>query len=275
MPELPEVETTKKYLKKYLLNKKINKVWIGYPKIIKEPDNIKQFKEIVRGKKITHINRLGKYILMELNHKYLLAVHLKMTGNLLYTNSKTKQPHSHIIFYLNNKHQLVFSDIRKFGRLYAGPKKELLKSLPFLTLAPDALKIKFDKFLSRIKSKRGKIKQSLLNQSKIVSGIGNIYADEILWHTKIHPLQSLENLSLTQISNLLNAIKMVLTTALKNKGSTIQTYRQPDGQSGNYQRIRKVYARYDLPCFRCNTKIKVIKISGRSTYYCPQCQKKI
>lgn len=272
MPELPEVETIVKYLRKYLINKKINAVGIICPKLIKKPAPIQLFKKIVTKKPISEIRRLGKFIIIEFKSKYLLALHLKMTGNLLYTKSGFLKPPACIWFKLNNNHFLTFTDIRKFGRLYAGTKRQLLSAKPFMELAPDPLTIGFNEFKKRLTSKKSVVKQALIDQTKIVSGIGNIYANEILWQAKIHPLRQIRTLTHKEMKILYREIKKVLKLAIKTQGSTMRNYRKPNGTTGNYQKIRRVYARKNLRCFRCKTPIHTIKINNRSSFFCPKCQ---
>lgn len=272
MPELPEVETIVKYLKKHIINKKIIRVYLNYPQILKKPKAPWKFKKIIINNPILKISRLGKYILIELKPNYLLAIHLKMTGNLLYKKTVLFNRYTRLYFKLNNNFYLVLTDIRKFAKVYAGNKKELLATKPFSNLAPDALKIKLDEFKKRITLKKGKIKSLLLDQTKIVCGLGNIYTDELLWQAKIHPLHQNHILTNQQIKMLYKQMKKILKLAIKAKGSTIRTYRQPDGKKGNYQKIRFVYGRRGLNCFYCQTPVEVIKIAGRSSYYCPRCQ---
>lgn len=180
----------------------------------------------------------------------------------------------HLIFYLDNGEQLALSDLRKFAKVLFGPKEEI-ENLPELKkLGPESLDkdFTFEKFKEALRQAQGKIKQVLMNQ-EVIAGIGNIYSDEILWQAKIHPLRPANSLTEKELKDLWLAMRQILKKALKLRGTSISDYRDTTGKSGDYSRIRLVYQREGEPCRRCGTKIKRIKIGGRSAHYCPICQR--
>lgn len=289
MPELPEVETTARYLNKNITGLKIIDIWTDWKKFIKEPKNFNDFLKLIKNKKVSKVWRKGKNVLINLEGNLILAIHQKMSGHLLYGKWKRAkniwQPISpktlndpynrfiHLIFFFDNKKMMGFCDVRKFGRILFGLKEEILNMPELKNLAPDALQIKFEDFKNRLNRTRGKIKALLLNQEKIVSGIGNIYSDEILWLSKINPLKDLSSLNDKEIKDLYRFIRQILTEGIKHQGYSMRDYRTPDGAKGNYQNIRKIYERENKTCFRCKSIIKSVKIASRTTRFCPKCQK--
>lgn len=288
MPELPEVETIVKDLNKMVLAKKIVRVWTDAQKIIKNPKNFADFEKEIKGRKIEKIWRRGKNILFELSGGKILLIHQKMTGHLLVGEWKIKNgewtaaakgplqdPKNrfvHLLFWLDNKKQLALSDLRKFAKVELLDGQELKKELSFLGPEPLKKSFTFDKFKRALGRGRGKIKQVLMNQ-EIIAGIGNIYSDEILWQAKIHPFKDVSKLSHSALNRIYWAIKEVLTKAVKLGGTSISDFRKPSGEKGFYGEIRKVYRREDEKCPRCGAIIKRVKIGGRSSHFCPRCQK--
>ena len=291
MPELPEVETIVNDLKKLVIGKKITDVWIDTPKLIKHPD-LATFKNQIKGLEIKNVSRQGKNILFDLSHDYTLLIHQKMTGHLLYgkwkINGKKVIPLSnnefnesvnsyiHFILFLDNFYQLALSDLRKFAKIILDKKENILNLKELKKLGPDPLdkNFTFKKFKEVISSAspRAKIKRVLMDQT-IIAGIGNIYADEILWWTKIHPLSSIQSLTDSELKKIYQAIKKVLKMGIKYRGASVSDYRDPLGKKGRYDQVRKVYQRENQKCYRCGHIIKRIKIGGRSSCYCPHCQK--
>lgn len=275
MPELPEVQTTVNDLKKRIIGKRIIGSWVDTPRIIKEP-GIKKLGRQIKGLKIQKIGRRGKNILIYLSKNKLLLIHLKLTGRLLIGNRFLKNPKNYIraVFYLSDKTALGFSDVRKFGKIIFGDQKHI-ESLPDLAdLGLDPLDNNFpvDEFKSLIRKEKRKIKLVLLDQ-EVIAGIGNIYSDEALWYAKIHPFTPSNQLTNNQLTKLYHAIRLVLKKSLRVRGSSMRDYRDTSGRSGGYIKIRKVYDREGLPCYRCGTKIKRIKMNVRSAHFCPKCQK--
>jgi len=274
MPELPEVETVKETLKKELLNKTILDVKINHDNIIAYP-SIKEFTNLIKNQTIIDIKRRGKWILFCLNNYYLLS-HLRMEGKYFIKNkNEIIDKHEHVIFTLSDNSELRYKDVRKFGKMYLieidkindiGPLKDLGLE-PF----DENLTLKYLK--EKYKSKSLPIKTVLLDQSIIV-GIGNIYADEILFMSKINPLTITKSLKDKDLENIIKYTKEVLTKAIKEGGTTIRSYTALNGITGRFQQELKVHGKVNKNCPSCSELILKIRVGGRGTYYCPKCQDK-
>ncbi len=270
MPELPEVETTIEGLK-FTLKQKIQKVTIHTKKLrLNIPTNIKN---ILINSKISNIRRIAKYIIIDLDIKFSLIIHLGMSGRLklqLARYKKTK--HDHFICYLSKNKILIYNDPRKFGFIDIIETGNLLKHKYLINIGIDALSRKLTAKLlfEKIKKSEVPIKQILLDQ-KIIAGIGNIYASEILFDAKISPLVLGNQLEISLIMQLIKSIRRILNRAIKFGGSSIRDYTSVDGTLGNFQNNFKVYGREGEKI----GKHKVIKVIqyGRSTFYCPNLQK--
>ena len=271
MPELPEVETVRKKLLLKLKNKKINDLKIIYSNVFEGQDINKVIKNIT-GEVINDIKRRGKWLLFELDNYYLLS-HLRMEGKYLYRDINSEiGKHEHVIFNINNEFELRYKDVRKFGKMYLVPKDELNKiKLKDLGYEPWDKNLTSDYLLSKYKNKSLPIKSILLDQSIIV-GIGNIYADEILFLSKINPHKKGKNITKKECNLIIENTKKVLDKAIKEGGTTIRSYTSEEGVTGLFQNSLNVHKKENEPCPNCKTKIKRDKIGGRSSYYCPKCQ---
>jgi formamidopyrimidine-DNA glycosylase len=290
MPELPEVETTVNGLKLKVLKRAFIDVWSDWEKIVKKPKDFNQFKKEIKNKKIEKIWRRAKNIIFDLSDGYSLLVHQKMTGHLLVGNwelsagkwkpvkeGPLNDPYNrflHLIFFLDDKKMLALSDARKFAKVELWKTDELLNSKEFSGLGPEPLDKSFtsEKLKEALKNKKGKIKQVLMDPS-VIAGIGNIYSSEILWQAKINPERSAAKLSNSELKLLYQSIKKVLQLGVNLGGESFSDYRKPDGSKGDFDGERKVYRREGQKCERCGAKIKRIKFGGRSTFFCPSCQK--
>lgn len=274
MPELPEVETIILSLYPNVIGRKIESVEVLLPKVIKKPE-LSVFIKHVAGRSITGLKRRGKLLLFELDKYYVMVVHLRMTGRLIYTPPDVpREKHTHIIFYLDNGMELRYQDVRQFGTICMVPL-EHLDTVPSLrSLGPDALDSTFtrDHFKKRIKGRRGQIKKILLDQT-FVTGIGNIYADEILWQACIHPERPVDTLSARELGKLYVVMREILSRAVKYRGTTLKDYVDGNGHPGEYQNFLAVHGRENQLCPRCSSLIVRIKSAGRGTYFCPVCQK--
>lgn len=286
MPELPEVQTIVNDLKKKILNRRLVGFWSDTPRIFPK-NKISNLKNQIKDWRIVTIHRRGKNILLQLaRHKpytlssKLLVIHPKLTGRLELIKSNkrhetwNKKKYYRAVFYFNDGLALAFRDVRKFGKIIFGDKKKI-ESLPDLkNLGPDPLTQNFDVSIFRniIKAEKRKIKLVLLDQ-EVIAGIGNIYSDEALWQAKIHPFKPSNQLTSRQLTNLYKAIRKVLNSSLSVRGSSLRDFRDTEGKEGGYIKIRKVYSRENLPCYRCGVKIKRIKMGVRSAHLCPKCQK--
>ena len=267
MPELPEVETTVRGLQKVLINRAFVDVWTDIQKFTK-------LKKELKNKKIKKIWRRGKNIIFDLSDDYSLLVHQKMTGHFLYDNWNKEDKYNsyiHLKFFLDNGRVLAFSDLRKFAKVQLQKTESLIEEISSLGPEPLEKSFTFNKFKEALKNKRGKIKQVLMRQEVIV-GIGNIYADEILWETKIHPFKDVSKLTEKQLKDIYQSMKKTLKKALKMGGTSTSDYRDIRGEKGTFGKVIKAYRREGKPCYRCKTKLQRKKINTRSTCFCPQCQ---
>ncbi len=273
MPELPEVETVKNKLKANILDCYIEQVSVYYEPTI---DNIEanDFISSLEGQKICDIKRKGKWLIFQLSNFYLVS-HLRMEGRYNFKTKKDEiEKHEHVVFQLSNGISLRYKDTRKFGRMQLYPINtpfdDLIKNIGLEPWDPNLNKFYLnDKF----KNKSIAIKTTLLDQT-IIAGIGNIYADEILFLSKINPLRKTNSLLEKDLINIIENTKKVLELAIQHGGSTIRTYEVVGGIHGNYQDFLNVHARKGKKCPNCETLIEKITVNGRGTYFCPKCQAK-
>ncbi|KKS43756.1 MAG: Formamidopyrimidine-DNA glycosylase [Candidatus Azambacteria bacterium GW2011_GWB1_42_17] len=293
MPELPEVQTIVDDLNKKVKGLTIADIWTDWPKQFKRsPGGFDGFKKAVKGEKIMKVWRLGKNIIFDLSGGKKILIHQKMTGHLLVGRWQLKNNnwvasdkkglltekvngYIHVMFWLSNKNMLALSDLRKFAKVLVANERDFKNLEDVKNIGPDPLKPDFDfkKFKNLITKKRGVIKKVLMDQS-IISGIGNIYADDILFTAKIHPLKKTESLGEKELKAIFEAIKKILKKAVKLRGTSTSDYRDTSGKKGGYGEVRLVYQREGEKCSRkCGGIIKRIKINSRSAHFCPICQK--
>lgn len=270
MPELPEVETVKNNLKEMILNRKILSVDVRYDKIIANI-NIEDFKKKLVNEKINDIKRKGKYLIFILDNYYLLS-HLRMEGKFFLRENKDYTKHDHIIFHFENDN-LRYNDTRKFGRMYLFNKNEDIYNIkPLSDVSYEAFdkELTVDYLKSKLEKSSRQIKTVLLDQ-RIMSGLGNIYVDEVLFMAKIHPTTSCVKLKDEDYKNIIEYSKIVLTKAIKLGGTTIKSFTNSHEISGRFQNELLVHTKKNCPI--CNSKIEKIYVNGRGTYYCKSCQK--
>lgn len=283
MPELPEVETIVRGLNKEVLGKKIIDIWTDWPRhFSRHRGGFKKFKAQVKGLQIKNIKRIGKNIIFELSNNRNILLHLKMTGRLLFIDSifnnpnkvktKAKDLYIHTFFYLSHNKSLAFSDVRKFGKILSEHTDDFYEISDIKNLGKDALKITFSEFKEALKNKKIPIKYILLNQ-EVISGIGNIYADEILFLGGVYPLRTANSLSNKELKKIYDSIRIILNKAIKLRGSSMSDYKDIQGKLGNYFNVRLVYGREGEGCPKCRAKIKRLKLRGRSMHFCKICQK--
>lgn len=269
MPELPEVENVVLGLRPYVEGRTFVRARYDWPRQIVTPAP-EAFVDRLPGQMVERLWRRGKYLVFTLTDDTLL-IHLKMTGRL-YTTHNGAEPDqwAHVWFDLDDGHQMVFSDMRKFGRLHllADP------SPVFDRLGPEPLADDFTEavFLERLARRKGALKPLLLNQA-FLAGVGNIYADEALWQAGIAPQRKANTLDTDESERLYHAIQQVLSEGIEHEGATINWYRKPNGTSGEAQDYFKAYDRQGEPCQRCDSPIGKITLGGRGTYFCPSCQR--
>lgn len=272
MPELPEVETVRRGLQKLVLGQKIARVEVLYPKMI--VGDADDFKAKLTEQTLEKIERRGKYLLFRFTNGLTVVSHLRMEGKF-YVKEATDpvDKHTHVIFDLADGRQLRYNDVRKFGRmqLVQTGSEEKLPGLAKLGPEPVAETFKVADFYQKLQKKKKNIKTALLDQT-LVTGLGNIYVDEVLWQSKIHPETSCQKLTLVQATILHDNIITELAKAIKAGGTTIRSYTDAFQKTGAFQFELDVYGRTDEPCKRCGTKIQKIVVGQRGTHFCPHCQ---
>jgi formamidopyrimidine-DNA glycosylase len=269
MPELPEVETIVRDLRQDIVGQTIIKarfltrsVWYDTPP---SPSKIKS--------DINAINRRGKNILISLSNGHILAIHLKMTGRLTFENGNPLiKKHTHFIMDLASGAQVRFNDIRRFGYLDLFKKSEIEKRPYLAALGPDALVISRDDFIKIIQAKKRIIKSLLLDQ-KVIAGLGNIYSDEALFYSGIHPRAISSGINKVKAIRLYVSVVNVLNRAIDSRGSSIDDYVDGRGAKGSFQNSHMVYGREGEPCKKCGRPIVREVIGSRSAHYCPRCQR--
>ncbi|HKQ46893.1 MAG TPA: bifunctional DNA-formamidopyrimidine glycosylase/DNA-(apurinic or apyrimidinic site) lyase [Phycisphaerae bacterium] len=271
MPELPEVETIASRLAAHLPGAVIESVHIHRADIIHHGGET--VASGLTGMRVAAVDRHGKRLFVRLDGGDLV-VHLGMTGWLtLLPASEPVLPHTHVRFaFTGRTDELRFRDPRRFGGIWFFGAGENGQAQRLNTLGPDALSIRVPVLRTLLKRRR-QIKALLMDQQAI-SGLGNIYCDEALFSARIHPLTLAAALSESQVRNLACAIRKVLRASIRSGGTTISDYRGADGQQGDFQNRLRVYDREGGPCTRCGAKIRRILAAGRSTHYCPRCQKR-
>ncbi|HSS97988.1 MAG TPA: bifunctional DNA-formamidopyrimidine glycosylase/DNA-(apurinic or apyrimidinic site) lyase [Terriglobales bacterium] len=287
MPELPEVETVARGLDKRVKGDVIESVWLGSkPEPLKSP--AAEIAQTLEGKKITGVRRVGKHIVIDLKKNVGRAllptksrqrkksqisnegqaqwiVHLGMTGRMLVCEADEEvAKHTHAIAKLKSGRELRFVDPRRFGRLSV--------TQGFTAAGSEPLEVELDKFVQLFQGRKTSIKSALLNQ-KLLSGVGNIYADESLFRSGIRPKRRASSLSKEDLRRLYLALREVLKEAIKLGGSSVSDYVDSNGEEGFFQLQHRVYGREGEPCLVCKTSIKRVVIGGRSSHYCPKCQK--
>ena len=275
MPELPEVEHVVRALRSTILGQRIVAAELRLKRTAPKLSRA-NFNRRLSGARINTIGRRGKHILINLDTNETLVVHLRMTGKFVYLDSEQSLlPYSHVVFYLENECRLVYCDMRQFGRMNIIPASRLPKSKELQSLAPEPLSEEFSiEYLAQTFARsRREVKLILLDQTKVL-GLGNIYAAEALFLAGISPFALAQSLSRKRLRRLHAAIRQILVEAIES-GSTLQV-NLGDGNSsyfGTAERFWRVYEREGEPCLKCGARIRRVVQAGRSTYYCPRCQR--
>lgn len=282
MPELPEVETIRIGLEKYLLGHKIKDIIIKTPKVFSGD------KKDLLGSEIIKVRRFGKVLSIDLSNSFSILIHVKLTGQPIYRGPNLINPpemskkvigglpgkHTHVIFNLDKNGFLYYNDVRKFGWIKVIKTSDVEKTGFIGKLGPEPFNgLTVEIFKNILKKSKTNIKVLLMNQEKI-AGIGNIYANDALWLSKINPKTISNKISKDKQKELYDAILKVLKEGIKRGGASELNFVTPDGTEGNYQKHFLVYGQDKKTCPRCNKeKIVKIKLGGRGTYFCPFCQK--
>lgn len=275
MPELPEVETVRRSLLPVVIDKPIETIEVSYDKILQHiaPE---AFREKLRGRRFLDITRRGKYLIFHIDQPLDMVAHLRMTGRLVfYSNSDIpREKHTSVIFTFTSGGDLRFEDVRKFGTIDLVPRGEYGQVKGLASLGVEPLSEDFTvKFLQELTAQSGAmIKGLLLDQSKI-AGLGNIYADESLFMAGIHPERQGSSLGEAEVEKLHGAIQEVLAEAIKGQGTTLRDYRTGYGRQGSFQNKLQVYGKKGEKCPRCGVDLEYKKVAGRTSHYCPACQR--
>jgi formamidopyrimidine-DNA glycosylase len=281
MPELPEVETVARGLRRTIVGRRILSVRLGKTDFIDDPAALEQH---LPGRQIEAVERYGKFMLLRLSPvdgagisaangdaaPAALLVHLGMTGQI--APNPAAQPcekHTHACFLLDDNRELRYTDARRFGRLAYLSAEPLAQELR--TFGADPLEVSAEQFVKQARTRRARIKALLLDQS-FLRGVGNIYADESLWRSKIHPARLGASLKKKQAATLHRVLREILEKAILLRGSSISDFLDAEGQPGEYQRHHRAYGREGKRCYRCGAVIRRAIVAGRSSYFCPDCQ---
>lgn len=273
MPELPEVETIKNLLNTLVKDRTIIAIEVRRNKTIL--GDVETFKNSLLNRTFLNVERKGKFLVFSLDKDLILLTHLRMEGKFyLLKEEDPDSKYAKVIFHLDQKEKLIFDDMRCFGIIALKNKNNYLTSSPLNKVAKDPLEdISSEELFLKSKKINKPIKETLMDQS-IISGIGNIYADEILYACKVHPLSKTSCLPLNKWKEILESSRTILLGAIKEGGSTIKSYHPGKGINGNFQVYLKVYSHKNEPCPICGNIYNFIKISGRGTTFCPHCQLK-
>lgn len=273
MPELPEVETIKREFARELIGRRIGSVEVRTASMIDVPPS--QFVDRVRGAELESVTRRAKYLVVGLSSDYSLVIHLKISGQLIYTSpDEPIDGYVHIIFNLDDGKQLRLRDVNSFASVRLLRSRDVVALFAHMNLGPEPLNpdFSYEFFKSLIKRHRAaRIKPLLVNQH-FVAGIGNIYADEILFYARVHPERKVADLSEAEIRRIYDGMKSILLEAISHRGTTTRFYLDLNGRKGEYQNYLKVHAKAGKPCNGCPGVVEVIEVSGKDTYYCPSCQ---
>lgn len=283
MPELPEVQTTVDGINKLAKGLVIKDVWSSYKSLyhagknnIKNPEYFSRFKKDVTGGKILGARRRGKNVLIHLSNGNTILTHMKMTGYYVY-GKEVPDKYTRLIFHLSNNKTLAFSDLRKFAKVYVFKTKEEKEVLDLMALGPEPLEKSFTFKIfwqQLLKRKNWGIKQALLDQS-IIAGIGNIYSDEILWASGIHPLSKVDTIPEKYLKEVFKHTKIILKKGIQFGGDSMSDYRNIHGERGNFQNKHNVYRKTGEKCDKrgCSGIIAKTKAGGRSAHFCNKHQK--
>ena len=270
MPELPEVETVRKSLEKLYLNKRIIKVEVFLERMILSP--IDEFKSLITDSSFTSFRRIGKYLLLDLNNNYTIISHLRMEGK--YIKRKKDEPitsHTRVIFTLENEDKMCYDDSRSFGIMKLVPTSLVNEQKEISKLGPEPFNVNLDYLYSKLQKEKCEIKASLLNQ-EIMTGLGNIYVDEVLFKSKINPYRSSNSITKEETKLIISNSIETLNKALELGGSTVSSYHPEKGVDGRFQNELVAYGKENCKCINCSSIMRKDKLQGRGTTYCPKCQ---
>lgn len=280
MPELPEVEIVARTLEPEIIGKVITDVQVIWPRIVNYPDDKEEFKDLLRGQILGPTRRIGKYLLIQVGEQQELVVHFRMTGKFkILTPEESKQKHVHMFFQFEGEAEgLAYHDVRKFGDVFLIPKGDYrqIKGLYHAGIDPLSSELTLPVFKELLISKNRKIKPLLLDQS-VICGLGNYLCDEILWFPEqegIHPERLSSTLTKEELNKMYTHMMEVIHKSISLGGNSFRNFSYGDGVKGDFKKMLKVYAREGEPCDNCSSEILRIQVGGRSSHFCPVCQRR-
>lgn len=273
MPELPEVETTIRGLRKFVVGRPITAAYSETPQLFESPKIMREVGRLLAGDTIKTLSRRGKYLIFHLVSGRVMVMHMKMAGRFRATRNQVQDTnHARFVVDFKGNVRMVYYDVRKFGRVWLMPASRLESFFFQRKFAHDALSPLCTEAYVRSQLSRDRAVKTLLLDQTCIAGIGNIYADEILWQAKVHPLRKGRSLSESEVRGICKSIGAILKEAIKAGGTSLRDYVRPDGRLGYFQARRRVYQRTGAPCQRCTAPIKRIVVGQRGTHLCPRCQ---
>ena len=277
MPELPEVESLRRILHRSAVGRTVIEVRVVEPRL--RTRVAADFAAALRDRRIDDITRRAKYLMLELAGDMTLLTHLGMSGSLTHRNSgfdngEFNPRHDHIVIALDDGTQLVYNDPRRFGLMKAVPRDQLLKIAELKGLGPEPLSREFNAnyLAQKARGKQVAIKNLIMDQ-RVVAGVGNIYASEILFRAGVRPTRRAGRVKRDEIEKIVAATPAILRAAIGRRGTTFRSYRDSRGQPGRFAERLQVYGRDGQPCFTCSTPIRNIVVGQRASFYCPKCQR--
>jgi formamidopyrimidine-DNA glycosylase len=296
MPELPEVETIKRNLQKSLLGKTVSGVFVLTDKMVfigagkisalkkGNADRSKKFAGALASQKIKSFGRRGKFLIIQFHDSSRLLVHLRMSGQLIFIPKKLlaksalpellPTKHTHAVFSFSDGGKLFYNDVRQFGHLrLVADEKEFAKLMAVQNLGPEPLEISEKDFFAALRTNPKRAIKALLLDQSVIAGIGNIYADESLFAAKINPSRPAGKIKSTEAKILWAALQRILKEAIKRGGSSLEYFLKTNGSAGSFSQEHQVYGKSGEPCPRCGAKFESKTVAGRTSTYCPRCQK--
>jgi len=274
MPELPEVETVRSQLEPVLRGRRVERVEIRDPRLVR-PFDPADVERRLEGERIASVERRGKYLIVGFESGSVLLIHLRMTGSLRHAPAGTlaPDPYRRAVVRLDDSSDVAYRDVRRFGTWLLLDRDEIPTYLGArVGVEPLAPSFTAKRLGARLAGRRAPVKAALLDQ-RVVAGLGNIYADEALWRARVHPLRRAGEIDDDEVRRLHRAVRAALAHGIARQGATLRDYATPDGAAGSMQEEFKVYGRTGEPCPRCGTPIEKTRAAGRGTWYCPSCQR--
>ncbi len=274
MPELPEVEVIKRGLQKHLPGRKVIEIAVGNKKL-RQPIPRKNLKKYIQGTRVKSVDRRAKFLLITMDNGAILTIHLGMTGRLgIFHAESSREKHDHLRLQLDNGMQLKFNDIRRFGFIQVIPPGKALDNTMLSHIGPEPFGQEFSpRYLRQLAADKNRPIKNFLMDSRVVAGIGNIYACEILFHAGLNPGRKISTLSINEWERIVATTHHVLMKAIESGGTTISDFVNESGRSGYFQLKLQTYGRQGKPCNICSAPIARKIMAGRSTFFCPNCQK--